>query len=367
MKQFAIITPNGQYNYGNRLQNYAVTRLVSDAGGHAETLLLEESAAKLLLKRGLQGTNLWPLVLGLHQREQQIGLDCKRYRKFKAFTKSCIPTRCYGGSQIERLSERYDYFLIGSDQIWNPNQLARSCDFAHFAKPEQKVPIAPSIGVSQLTEAQETRMAAQLKTFQWLSVRESSGADIIKKLTGRDAQVLIDPTMMLDRNSWSAVSEKPKGVNVSIPFVLSYFLGGKNSEAQARINQYVKAAGAVEYPLLDKARPELYTAGPAEFLWLLEHAALICTDSFHAVVFSVLFDRPFAVFRRNGSGTGMEDRITTLLCTLRLEDRLPDSTRQHPDIFAHDYTESYRVLGRERAKFLQYLQSAIPDMNWEPR
>ena len=362
--KFAIITPNGQYNYGNRLQNYAITQIVSRAGGHAETLYLEENYLKLLVKAGLLQTNLWPLVLGTYQKERRVDLECSRYRKFKAFTKQYIPTRYFGGRNLKRLADEYDYFLIGSDQIWNPNQLARSCDFADFARPEQKIAVAPSFGVDQLTVEQENRLAPMLKTFRNLSVRENSGAAIIKKLTGLNAKVLIDPTMMLTHEDWSAVSQKPDWMETAVPYILSYFLGGKDEKSQKQIDRYGEEIGAIEYPLLNKEKSELYSTGPAEFLWLLEHAALVCTDSFHAVVFSILFNRPFVTFKRGGDGAGMEDRISTLLCTMKLQDQQLRGTNQFRTVLTHDYSECYKVLDQERKKFKDYLQSAVPSMDW---
>lgn len=364
MKKIAIITTYGQYNYGNRLQNYAVTQIVSKAGGHAETLVLDEKKTRLLLKKYLEQTNLRPVIEGVFLRKRNIGLTYKQFIQFKRFSTRYMTTRYCGGRDMERLSEEYEYFLIGSDQIWNPYFRSRNCDFADFARPEQKIPVAPSFGEKYLTKEQAERIAPLLKEFRYLSVRELSGANIIRELTGREAQILIDPTMLLTRTEWSAISQKPKWVSGESPYIFSYFLGGKSVKDQKQIDQYAQAIGAKEYSLMDPSQPECYVTGPAEFLWLLEHASLVCTNSFHAVVFSVIFDRPFEVFERSCLGIGIDDRISTLLRSMKLEGKLAGFTRQTQNFLIHDYSESYERLEQEKVKFLKYLQMAAPDLNW---
>lgn len=360
--KIAIITPNGQFNYGNRLQNYALTELLRRNGAQAETLVLEEQGGKAAMKWALQRTNLWPLIT---QKNVSTKISWQRFKRFKAFTEQYIPTRYYGPIGLRRLSRIYDYFFIGSDQIWNPyHHLARDCDFATFAAQEQRVAVAASFGVTELPPEQESRIAERLREIPHLSVREVSGAELVQRLTGKTPQVLIDPALMLEQAEWAAISQKPRQVAAGEVYILSYFLGKKSSEVQTLITQWAKEAGGREYPLLDVSRPELYVSGPAEFLWLIKHAALVCTDSFHAVAFSILFNRPFWVFSRDGDGAGMGDRISTLLHTMKLEDRLLSHHRKKPqDAFAYSYTESHRILEQERTKFLIYLRSAVPSMN----
>ena len=357
MKDIAIITPVGQFNYGNRLQNYALVRIAEMLGYRVDTLSIEENTKKYWIKRGLEITSLWPLLLGLHQRERRVDLDWRRYCSFKKFTQKKIPTRYCGPKSISGLPNEYRYFLIGSDQIWNPKQLARDCDFADFAQAGQKVPVAPSFGVSQLPEQQYERIKTKLNAFCYLSARENSGVRLIEEMTGRKAQLLIDPTAVLSCSDWRDISVKPRKVDTDKPYILTYFLGGKNAEAKRQVKDIARDTDCEIYPLLDKSRPELYVSGPAEFLWLIEHAKLVCTDSFHAVMFSVLFGRPFIVYQRDGDGAGMEDRIATLLQIFHLENRLPGCVK-HKDIFLCDYTDTNMVLERERKAFLRYLEKA---------
>ncbi|MDO4269910.1 MAG: polysaccharide pyruvyl transferase family protein [Eubacteriales bacterium] len=350
------------YNYGNRLQNYAVTTLLQEAGAKAETIVIEKKQWQVYLKKFLLKTNLLPWVVAVLRKERPIRLYCKRRKKFKKFTDAYIPTRYYGPKDIEHLAGQYRYFLIGSDQVWNPDLAANEFDFACFAAQEQKIAIAPSFGTNEIPELHKNRIGEHLKSFFRLSVREQSGAQMIRELTNLEAKVLVDPTMMLKREQWYRMVRQPKSIDTSRPYIFSYFLGGKPPSTQKAIAGFMKKIDAVEYSILDRASKELYTVDPGEFLWLIQHAALVCTDSFHATVFSILFDRPFAVFKRDGA-VDMFDRIETLLMTLGLEDRLPD-VLQEESVFDHNYTNAYEHLEEKRKEAIQYLKDAMPELEW---
>ena len=100
-----------------------------------------------------------------------------------------------------------------------------------------------------------------------------------------------------------------------------------------------------------------YTCGPSEFLYLIHHARLVCTDSFHACVFSILFDTQFYVFEREDKLESMNSRIETLLNKFDLnEHRKKDYTEYSIN---HDYTNAYKILESERKKFKLFLDNCF--------
>jgi len=87
-------------------------------------------------------------------------------------------------------------------------QLVGTSDLLAFAKPEQRISYAASFGVDEILDEKKEVYAENLSLFKALSVREKRGAEIIKELTGRDAQVVLDPTMLLTSEQWSKVVKK---------------------------------------------------------------------------------------------------------------------------------------------------------------
>ena len=93
---------------------------------------------------------------------------------------------------------------------------------------------------------------------------------------------------------------------------------------------------------------------------MIANASLICTDSFHACVFSILFNKPFLVFERGETKANMNSRITTLLNKFNLEKRFPGRVKDN-EIFNHNYEEAYRILKNERKKVEDFLRRSIEE------
>jgi len=361
LNKIGIITINDENNYGNRLQNYAVHSVISSLGYTCETIahqsvLPQGYKLKLLLKK--LGCTIVPVLM---QRKRP---EILREFNFKNFTKRYIATKYYYNDSLQLSSdiiEKYDYFVVGSDQVWNPtfgnyNKIIDDM-FLKFAKPKQKVCFAPSFGIDEIPSEWQSVFKENLSTFNNISVREYSGAKIVKELTGKEAEVLIDPTMMINKDEWLIIS-KPSKANTSKPYMLQYFLGNQNEIYKEQLEEISTRNNLSIYKLLDLSMPELYVAAPDEFIDLISKAALICTDSFHAVIFSILFCKPFIVFKRNDENVDMSSRIDNLLSMLKLEYRKCGNI-ENEDIFDKDYSHVPIILLEERNKSLNYLKEIL--------
>ena len=120
----------------------------------------------------------------------------------------------------------------------------------------------------------------------------------------------------------------------------------------------LKKMGYEIYNFLEKSQPYIYTAGPSEFIYLISHAQLILTDSFHACVFSFIFNKPFVVYDRKGTQCSMNSRIETLLKKFDLERKYANSNLEN-DIWEHNYEKGYEQLELERTKVLDFLRKAL--------
>lgn len=310
-----ILTINDNNNYGNRLQNYALQEyLKSTFDVTCETVWNNINRSFYWrLKREIK--NFIKLLLKNN--------DGIRYYNFKKFSKKIKHSRYKINNSFvpKQLNFSYDYFITGSDQVWNPNhnRLTKN-DLLSFASPEKRVAYAASFGVSKIEKKYVGLLKNELEKFNLISVREDDGKKIIEKETGlKNAKVLIDPTMLLTCEQWSSIVKKPNQLK-NKDFILCYFLGKIDNKLEHNIKKYADKNNLDIINILDK-NSNFYNCGPDEFLYLEKHAKLICTDSFHSCVFAIIFNTPFQIFERNDEHLSMNSRLNTLLKKFNLEDR----------------------------------------------
>ena len=351
MKKVGIITINDNDNYGNRLQNYAVQQVLKKLDCDVETIRNEkECKAKNLLRR---------TVKGIRNQIKKLK-NIKRYRFFMDFNKNII----FSKNKITptkipiNFDKEYDYFIVGSDQVWNPNfGRFNKLDLLDFTEDNKKIAFSASFGVAELPDKVKEYGKKNLKKFKAISVREDKGKEIVKDIAGReDVQVLIDPTMLLDIAEWDKVTKKPKQLKYE-KYILNYFLGEISDERKKEILKIAKENNCEVINILDK-KEKYYQTGPSEFLYLEKNAFLICTDSFHSCVFAILYNKPFIVFNREDREEKMNSRIETLLSKFKLKDRgfCGKITEEN---LKHDYSEGYEILEKEKEKSIKFLKNAI--------
>ena len=357
-----IVTIVDYTNYGNRLQNFAVCHVLKERFGcHAVTLAAVE-------EKPFYNGNYIPWLKDQIARtfcvfpefaEKKWGPNITRWANFRNWSRKHIPTRnFYGQSSLPQdLNAEYDVFFAGSDQIWNYRFPGTKYDdfFLKFSEDRKKAAISGSFGVEEIPDEWKKTYVDGLSGFAHLSVREEAGARIVKDLLGRDVPVLVDPVMLLDREDWLSVAKKPR-VDTTKPYVLKYYLGDESEEDS--IDSWAKENGFEVYELLNKKIPELYSAGPGEFLSLIANAALVVSDSFHCIAFSVIFRRPFAVYGRRGSENYMTSRLDTLLEKFGLQDRWKHLLT--PEQYLQcDYAKLDGVMAAEQEKAMNYIQSVL--------
>lgn len=356
-EKIGIITIVDNNNYGNRLQNFAVAEVYRKLGFETDTLVLNQrKGSKKYILRAFR-----MLVTPFYQWLWLIFKDrqtlCRR-RRFKGFNRENGLRFRYLPFWSNKLKREYRFFSVGSDQIWNSYQdLGYGTEFLTFAEREQRICFAPSFGVDSINPSKVQNFKTGLEGMPMLSVREESGAGLIRQLTGANAEILLDPTFMLPREEWEKIIRKPSLDRMEEPYLLEYFLAGEEEQLETELAAFADTHGLFRMKMLDKRNLQLYCTDPAEFLYLIQHADLVATDSFHAVVFSIIFDKPFLVFKRK-NGEGMGDRIITLLKKLRLENKLGWKMDQDK-IFEHEYSDSYEIIEKEKKKTICFLQRSV--------
>ena len=357
-----IVTITDYTNYGNRLQNYAVSHVLeSKFGCHTESLAARkekkfENGNYILWLKNVFAKKLCGFSA---KAEKHFGCNVTRWANFCKWNRENIRTRdFYGVSGIpESVNDEYDVFFAGSDQIWNHTFTFINHDdmFLKFADAEKRAAISGSFGIEEIPKEQKELYAEGLLGFADISVREEAGAGIIKELTGREAPVLADPVMLLEKEEWLRVSKKPR-VNTAKPYVLKYYLG--EEEESEKIDIWAKENGFEVYELMNEKIPELFSAGPGEFISLIANADFVCSDSFHCIVFSIIFKRPFAVYERKGKECRMTSRMDTLLKKFGFENRWKNmlSPEKYLDC---DFSKTDEIIDREKEKAFDYIRGVL--------
>lgn len=388
MGKVAVITLSGGENYGNSLQNYAVQETVRELGLDAETIVnttafgralpqaqkvnkLTFKYVRMYLRNKLNynyniknsGKGILKTLLFCNKNKEQLNA-VKNLRKkgFEEFRQKYI-NWAENNIDINKLwmaeqTEKYDFFVSGSDQVWNPTYPSTSSiNFLQFAPEYKRVTFSPSFGINEIPDVLRDDYSKWLKEIPHLSVREERGREIIKELCGRDAKVLCDPTMCLSKEKWLSVAQKPE-FDTSFPYILTYFLGDRTKEYDRYIEKIAKEHGLKIINLYDVLDLEHYATSPQELIYLINNAKLVCTDSFHGTVFSIIMKTDFVTFPRVESGKSMHSRIDTLLSSFNLRDRNYDALSQEK-LFRTDFSASDNLLQQKKDEVISFLQKAF--------
>lgn len=237
--------------------------------------------------------------------------------------------------------------------------------FLLFAPKEKRISYAASFGVPEIPENRKKHFSQWLMEMKAISVREQRGAEIVKELTGRTVPVVIDPTMLLSTEEWDEIACAPywwlnqkecKG------YVLLYFLGKMPTQIRNNVQKISKEKNLMIVNLMDENNM-WYLTSPAEFLYLVAHAELVYTDSFHATVFSILYHTPFITCKKyeKTPKDNMHSRLVTLLERFQYADRLVTEEDNYilSNPFEMNFANVDHILEKERHKSACFLTKAL--------
>lgn len=247
-------------------------------------------------------------------------------KKISIFTKQWLelsPNTYYTNSSLIKRCHDYDIYICGSDQIWNESftlmaegkpTLSYYLDFVKYGK--KRVSYATSFGTDKLSTKVINLVKPELEKFNSISVRENSGKAIIKNM-GFQATIVVDPTLLLEKKAYEDIIENRK---IKRRYQLFSYILHNNQTTASKINDYVF------HKYFNKDVNNKYNQEPIgvyEWLYNVKNSQLVLTNSFHGAIFSIIFHTPFMVIPVEGSK--MNDRITTLLNSVGLQNRIIDS------------------------------------------
>ena len=337
MKKVGIVSCYFKNNYGSALQAYATQKVLDDNGIENETIEIEHNVDFKKGKRAYyisQITNFHFIKekLGMvklkfdkmvnKQLGENIAIRNKKYKEFQQEFRLSKPMGSYK-ELTSYAKENYNHVIVGSDQLWLPvNVVADYYTLTWVPDAINKISLATSFGIHNIDTKYKTKYQNFLSRINYLSTREQSGVALIKKMTGKDAKLACDPTLLLSKEEWEElISEKPM---IQTPYIFCYFLG-KNIEHRKFAERLKAKTGckivsinhADEYVAYSDVFADIipYDVGPKEWINLIKYAEYVCTDSFHGTVFSLIFNKIFFDFRRYASNSKMStnSRLDSLL------------------------------------------------------
>lgn len=390
MKKIALVTCYFQPNYGSQLQAYATQMAFDQLGLENETILIDglvpeinKAKYKYFLSRIFDKNTIkdkWATVRKVvaKKRNKDYAKNlCVRNLMFTKFAKDMFKTsRTYGSkAELAASAESYSAFVVGSDQLWLPSNIAADYYTLNFV-PETipKIALATSFGVSSLPKKQTILAAKFLNRIDYVSIREQSGQKLIKDIAGRDVPVVCDPTLMFTAEDWAKIT--PQNRFVEEKYIFVYFLGNNPEQRQfvekvREVSGYkiIQLAHCDEFVKSDVgfADETPYNVGPREFIQLVRDAEYVFTDSFHCSVFSMLHQKKFFTFRRYSSdgNVSTNGRLYSLLSLVSLENRLLNGSESVDDVMKSiiDYSSVQEKLSNMRMFTWNWLKQCLKEKN----
>lgn len=332
----------GNYNYGGILQSYALPYFLNANGFDCEQICYRP--AKRSIGDRMKGIKLCDLLKKILAKIKYIietekrnllnyvfiGNDLNiRKERYKSFEKN-IPhsEKIYTEMDIQNTNDVYDGFICGSDVIWGYFAYPYIGALGFVEDGKKRFSYAPSLYTWHPKDKWLKDYKPFLDRLDAISVREQSIQEEMKA-QGIQAVTMPDPTFLLTRKEWSKIAVKP---NYTERYVLAYFLGESRNQrrlAKKIAVQYncklvmIPFCNYDSFRLCDVGVGDIKDkgSGPAEFLGLIQNAECVVTDSFHAVVFSLIFHTPFWALPRQTSEGDASSRVINLLKDFNLLDR----------------------------------------------
>ena len=304
------------YNYGANLQAFALNRICNNFGVETKTIVYCDCGRLHALL-----SNLKQSLIGLFHWNFTTRKMC-----IKKFQRLIPKTKKYYLNTIKKANNQFDTFIVGSDQVWNPNYLNTFYDLSFVNDDNAKVSYAASLGKLSFSKKDEERYSGFLADYSLISVREEAAQKLLTRLVNKNIELVLDPTLLLCSEEWLSICSPRRVVE---DYLFCYFLNDNELHRKLAIEfAAIKHLKIVTIPDLSYSYREcdkgfgdfrLYNVGPSDFLSLIKHSSFVFTDSFHATVFSLIFNKQFIVFDDFKSSTG--SRIETLSSLFHTSER----------------------------------------------
>lgn len=365
--KIGIITWYGTGNFGTDLQSYALCHYLAQKGHEVKLIQLfnyKELGLKYTIKRFLGSyKRLFLIYFNSTKAKKARYSIIQHYKKDKLSIYPLVTTI----HQYKNMMDYFDCFITGSDQIWNPYYL-NEFNLLDFNNSKPCFAYASSIGVNEIPSDKYHIYQKHISKFKAIGVREQSGANALKKVTGNNNIVtVLDPTFLLTNEEWIRFSEQDKDFTIPCSdYMLVYTIGSRKNYPKLikKIRDYYKISkvlvvSSVESDIIYNADFVLEKVSPMAFIKLLNKAKLVCTDSFHATALCINLNKDFIELLRfdDKNKTSQNSRIKNILEHYIINDRIYEgSTLPHLNI---DFNNVNKILEKDRFISYNFIRYAL--------
>ncbi len=331
------------YNFGAQLQSYALQKAIENMGYECEQIRFKWSKVEAL------------------QSYEYASVDHEKFREFSVGIPHTI--KLYDADTIYECLDSYDIFVTGSDQIWGveksmPIFKLPVMSLGFVPENKTKIAYAASMGSSVSNGKIEEVLEATLPKLDAISAREISAIPFLEKLSGKKVENVLDPVMLLGKEVWNDLAEGQE----RSPY-LFYYTVGANAELDKLVEGVAKKK---KLQVIRSGYIQGESIGPKEFVKLIRDAAYVVSDSFHATVFAILFEKQFVTLPidRVPTKRSRNARLVDLLEVFNLRGRYVDydgeqakcneKVLQILDVSV-DYVAVGNMLRKMREKSLKFL------------
>lgn len=373
-----IMTTALSPNYGASLQTFALAKVIDQLGVNVEVYTYNDKKRMTYGMSGLQKLKYftWGMIRkGLYGGKKEEGFDEFR-NKYIPMTKDLFQNN----SELRANPGDYDIYIAGSDQIWNPDffqyDLSYFLDFVPRGK--KKISYASSFAKKQFDTPLREECGKLLSDFDYISVREQSGICIVEEVSGKKAEKVLDPTLLLSKNEWSDITKNASTKSKQFNGILCYVMPGdtvvtnsieKNAKKlQMLTGLPIMRLGIKEYDHKKyKSEETDICASPIDFIQYFINAKYIVTNSFHGTAFAINFEKqliiPYndslsekkAIHERILSFLDSVDSMSVLIPANKVIERIPE----------RDIYRATRLLEDERSKSKRYLEHSIKGESYD--
>ena len=387
-KKIGIITLyNNNNNYGGVAQAYALNEYFKKMGYESELINYCQTNKKInyaikpqknikyytkKIKNKIKKELLKPVF---NKYEKKYFNELKaRADKLESFRNTMEHSEIYDSTSINKIEKKYDYFVTGSDQCWNPGVIDEAYTFSFLdGKNKNIFSYASSVAVSQVSDEYKKFMSQELKKYSYISVREEKSKELLQECTEKNIEWVVDPTLLLEREEWKHITGKRI---IKEKYIFSYMLG-EGKEQRHLVEKFAKQKGMklVTIPFIvngnkfsfkyeDRCFGDIQELDLSfyDFLSLIANSEYVLTDSFHAVCFSYIFKKEFYVFERN-SGLSTSSRVYSLLKLLGINEKRIWNKEIIEDDNIIDYDKASNKIKKNIEASKAYIKKALNKNN----
>lgn len=368
--KIGILTFFESDNYGTVFQAFALQHYLESLG-HTPELIRIKRMVNVSSEKFKNAPVAFSVLERIHIKLSSLFHEQDEEAKKVAFQRFRDQNLYLGGKYYETDEEllsyppKYDLYLTGGDQVWNPYHKVFSYHYMFDFLPEgsKKASYGSSFGVAEIPDrAILDKMGKLLSVYRAVSVREKSGVELLSQM-GIKAERVLDPVFLIG-DHWKRLAENMGPVEEK--YCLVYALVDYPKEEDALIQSFAKKNGLKVIVLPANRRnhstpyKKAFAAGPEEFIHLIAHSEYIFTNSYHGLAFSILFQKQFSLLSTlSAESASKRDRLTNILEMLSLPARPVNATPEWINYYQVSMVlESYTMASRE---FLNQVLNVEPN------